>query len=105
MELQRARRKPADSLTAYDLLLRGNDLMLRLNESDFNRARGLLQQAIAEVPGSLPAWAYAAYWHILRIGQGWCPIWVQTMPPRCAARRLRWSATRASRSRWRSAAT
>jgi adenylate cyclase len=70
-ELQRARRKPADSLTAYDLLLRGNDLMLRLNESDFNRARGLLQQAIAEDPGYAPAWAYAAYWHILRIGQGW----------------------------------
>jgi tetratricopeptide (TPR) repeat protein len=72
-ELQRARRKPADSLTAYDLLLRGNDLMLRLNESDFNRARGLLQQAIAEDPGYAPAWAYAAYWHILRIGQGWSP--------------------------------
>jgi TolB-like protein len=70
-ELQRARRKPAESLTAYDLLLRGNDLMLRLQESDFNRARGLLQQAIAEDPGYAPAWAYAAYWHILRIGQGW----------------------------------
>ena len=70
-ELQRARRKPADNLTAYDLLLRGNDLMLRLEESDFNRARGLLQQAIAEDPGYAPAWAYAAYWHILRIGQGW----------------------------------
>lgn len=72
-ELHRARRKPADSLTAYDLLLRGNDLMLRLSESDFNRARGLLQQAIAEDPGYAPAWAYAAYWHILRIGQGWSP--------------------------------
>lgn len=70
-ELKRARRKPADSLTAYDLLLRGNDLMLHLDEHDFNRARGLLQKAIAEDPGYAPAWAYAAYWHILRIGQGW----------------------------------
>lgn len=70
-ELQQARRKPADSLTAYDLLLRGNDLMLRLEEKDFSRARGLLQKAIAEDPGYAPAWAYAAYWHILRIGQGW----------------------------------
>jgi adenylate cyclase len=70
-ELKRARRKPADSLTAYDLLLRGNDLMLRLEENDFNRARGLLQKAVAEDPNYAPAWAYSAYWHILRIGQGW----------------------------------
>jgi adenylate cyclase len=72
-ELQRVRRKPADSLTAYELMLRAGDLMLRLNETDFNRSRGLLQQAIAEDPGYAPAWAHAAYWHILRIGQGWTP--------------------------------
>lgn len=70
-ELKRARRKPADSLTAYDLLLRGNDLMLRLEEKNFNRARGLLQKAVAEDPSYAPAWAYAAYWHTLRVGQGW----------------------------------
>jgi tetratricopeptide (TPR) repeat protein len=54
-------------------MLRGTDLMLRLDETDFNRARGMLQQAISEDPGFAPAWAYAAYWHLLRIGQGWSP--------------------------------
>jgi len=72
-ELQRARRKPADSLTAYDLMLRGTNLMLRLDEPNFNRARGMLQKAISEDPGFAPAWAYIAYWHMLRIGQGWSP--------------------------------
>ncbi|GJE13580.1 adenylate/guanylate cyclase domain-containing protein [Methylobacterium longum] len=72
-ELRRARRKPAENLTAYELMLRGTDLMLRLDEASFNRARGLLQKAIAEDPGYAPARAYAAYWHLLRIGQGWSP--------------------------------
>jgi class 3 adenylate cyclase/tetratricopeptide (TPR) repeat protein len=72
-ELQRARRKPPETLTAYDLLLRAVDLMLRLEVQDFDRARGLLQRAIAEDPGYAPAWAYAAYWHMLRIGQGLSP--------------------------------
>jgi adenylate cyclase len=72
-ELQRLRRKPANSLTAYELMLRAGDLMLRLNASDFNTSRGLLQQAIVEDPGYAPAWTHAAYWHILRIGQGWTP--------------------------------
>ena len=54
-------------------MLRAVDLMLRLNEFDFDRARGLFQQAIAEDPGYAPAWAHAAYWHMLRIGQGWTP--------------------------------
>jgi adenylate cyclase len=43
-------------------MLRAVDLMLRLKEADFNRARGLLQQAIAEDPGYAPAWAHAAHW-------------------------------------------
>jgi class 3 adenylate cyclase/tetratricopeptide (TPR) repeat protein len=72
-ELLRARRKPAANLTAYDLMMRAVDLMLRLDAEDFARARGLLQRAIAEDPGYAPAWAYAAYWHMLRIGQGWTP--------------------------------
>ena len=72
-ELQRARRKPAHSLTAYELMLRAVDLMLRLDDTDFQRARGLLQQAIAEDPSYAPAWAHAADWHMLRIGQGWSP--------------------------------
>ena len=72
-ELQRARRKPADSLTAYELMLHAVHLMLRLDKADFDRARGLLQKALAEDPGYAPAWAHAAYWHMLRIGQGWTP--------------------------------
>lgn len=70
-ELLRARRKPAANLTAYDLMMRAVDLMLRLDGGDFAQARGLLQRAVAEDPGYAPAWAHAAYWHLLRIGQGW----------------------------------
>src|SRR4030095_15856218 len=39
----------------------------------FSRARGLLQQAMAHDPGYAPAYSYAAYWHMFRIGQGWSP--------------------------------
>jgi adenylate cyclase len=70
-ELARAMRKHPDSLTAYDLLLRALDLLYRLRPETFDRARGLLQQAMAHDPGYAPAYSHAATWHMFRIGQGW----------------------------------
>ncbi|WP_162268462.1 adenylate/guanylate cyclase domain-containing protein [Bradyrhizobium manausense] len=70
-ELARAMRKPPDSLTAYDLLLRALDLLYRLQPETFDRARGFLQQAMADDPGYGPAYSHAATWHMFRIGQGW----------------------------------
>src|SRR5258708_819334 len=46
-ELARALRMHPDNMTGYDLLLQALDLMSRLKREDFDRARGLLQQAMA----------------------------------------------------------
>lgn len=72
-ELSRALRKHPESLTAYDLLLQALDHLHRLDEEGFSRARGLLAQAMAEEPGHALAHSYAAWWHVLRIAQGWSP--------------------------------
>ncbi|HEY8610225.1 MAG TPA: adenylate/guanylate cyclase domain-containing protein [Roseomonas sp.] len=70
-EFLRAMRKHPDNLTAYDLVLQGLDQFHRLDRESFARARGLLQQAIAHDPAYAPAHAYAAWWHAMRIAQGW----------------------------------
>lgn len=70
-ELQRAKRKHPDSMTGYDLVLQGLDVLYRLDRESFDRARGLLQQAMAYDPGYAPAYSHAATWHMFRIGQGW----------------------------------
>jgi tetratricopeptide (TPR) repeat protein len=70
-ELRRAMRKPAENLTAYELVLRALDPLFRLDRESQARARGLLQQAIALDPGYAPAYSYTAYWHIFRVGEGW----------------------------------
>jgi tetratricopeptide (TPR) repeat protein len=70
-ELQRAMRMHPDSVTAYDLLLQALDLLYQLRRQTFDRARGLLQQAMAQDPGYAPAYSHAATWHMFRIGQGW----------------------------------
>jgi TolB-like protein/class 3 adenylate cyclase len=72
-ELQRAMRKHPDSLTAYDLVLQALDLTYAFERASFDRARGLLQQAIALDPHYAPAWSHASFWHMFRIGQGWTP--------------------------------
>jgi adenylate cyclase len=70
-ELARALRKPPDSVTAYDLLLQALDLLYQLQRETYDKARGLLQQAMAHDPGYAPAYSHAATWHMFRIGQGW----------------------------------
>lgn len=72
-ELTRAMRKHPDSMTGYDLVLQALDLLYRLEREPFDRARGLLQQAMAHDPGYAPAYSHAATWHTFRIGQGWSP--------------------------------
>ena len=70
-ELRRVRRKRPENLDAYDLVLRAIDLMYRLNLDDFKAARALLSQAIDLDPTYAKAYAMAAKWHGLAIGQGW----------------------------------
>jgi adenylate cyclase len=68
-ELERARRKHPQNLTAYDFVLQALDVLYRMDYESFSRARGLLQQAIAHDPDYAPAYAYAAYWYIFRVGE------------------------------------
>jgi adenylate cyclase len=68
-ELMRAQRKHPQNMTAYDFVLQALDVLYRMDYESFSRARGLLQQAIAHDPDYAPAYAYAAYWYIFRVGE------------------------------------
>lgn len=68
-ELLRALRKHPASLTSYDLLLQALDQLHAMDADSFARAGGLLQQAIALDPSYAPPFAYAAWWHVLRVGE------------------------------------
>ncbi len=70
-ELKRALRKHPQNMTAYDLVLEALEPLYRLDYASFARARGLLQRAMTTDPNYAPAYSYAAYWHIFRIGQEW----------------------------------
>lgn len=70
-ELKRARRKNAQSMTAYDLVLQALESLHKLDYASFSRARGLLQRAMVIDPGYAPSYSYAARWHTIRVGQGW----------------------------------
>jgi TolB-like protein/Tfp pilus assembly protein PilF len=70
-ELARAMRKPPNSLTAYDYVLRALDKMRQLDRAAYDEARELFEQAIAAEPGHSLAYSYLAWWHALRLAQGW----------------------------------
>lgn len=72
-ELRRTLQKHPESLDAYDLTLRGLHLLYRLDYDSFSRARGFLQHAIVADPSYAAPHAYAAHWHVFRVGQGWSP--------------------------------
>lgn len=60
-------------MSAYDFVLQALDQLYRLDFASFSRAHELLQQAIKEDARYAWAYSYLAYWHILRVGQGWSP--------------------------------
>jgi len=72
-ELGRSLRKPPANLTAYDLVLRALDEMRRMDHAALDRAGDLLEQAMQADPESALPHSYAAWWHSLRIAQGWAP--------------------------------
>lgn len=72
-ELQRAMRKAPESQTAYDRMLRALYTMGSADRGAFDRARGFLDEAMAEEPGFALPVAWAARWHSVRIGRGWSP--------------------------------
>jgi adenylate cyclase len=68
-ELRRAMRKHPQNMSAYDFVLQAIDLLYRMDDVSFARARGFLQQAIAHDPGYAPAYSYIAYWYVFRVGE------------------------------------
>lgn len=70
-EMERARRKPPASLTAYDLVLRALDETRHMNRDAMLRGRALLEQAIAADPGHELAYSHLAWWYVFWVSQGW----------------------------------
>jgi class 3 adenylate cyclase/TolB-like protein/Flp pilus assembly protein TadD len=72
-ERLRALRKHPRNMTAYDFVLQALGPLFHMDYASFSLAHGLLQSAIAHDPHYGPAYSYTAYWHLLRVGQGWSP--------------------------------
>jgi TolB-like protein/class 3 adenylate cyclase len=73
LELQRARSKRPENLTAYERTLRAIDHMHKISREDLEHARVMLEAAIASDPSYATPYAWLARWHVLRVGQGWSP--------------------------------
>ena len=69
-ELRRARITNFEQLDAYEITLRGIELMYRLSREDFLAARGAFETAIERDPVSPTPHAYLANWHLIRIAIG-----------------------------------
>ena len=72
-EMTRIRVKRPDSLEAYDLFLRAQENMHNSSRPVFETSKALFDAAIAKDPHYAAALAWRAYWHVLRVGQGWSP--------------------------------
>jgi adenylate cyclase len=70
-ELRATLRKRPGSLTAYDLTLRAAHLIYALDRDASRQVKAHLDEAMAEDPGFPLPMAYAAWRHVLWIGQGW----------------------------------
>jgi TolB-like protein/DNA-binding SARP family transcriptional activator len=72
-ELRRTRTKRLDDLGAYELFLRAQENMHNSSRAVFDTSEQLFDEAIARDPSYATALAWRAYWHVLRVGQGWSP--------------------------------
>src|SRR6516162_3700403 len=72
-EMSRIRVKRPDSLEAYDLFLRAQENMHNSSRPVFETSEALFDAALAKDPHYAAALAWRAYWHVLRVGQGWSP--------------------------------
>jgi len=70
-ELQRLRIKRPEDYGAYEFFLRAHENMRAPSREVCEGAGHLLEQAIAREPHYAAALAWLAYWHVLRVGQGW----------------------------------
>lgn len=72
-ELNRVRAKRPEQATAYDYFLQAQDDMHNFAPTVFGRAERMFDCALARQPDYAAALAWRAYWHVLRVGQGWSP--------------------------------
>jgi TolB-like protein/Flp pilus assembly protein TadD len=71
LELAKSAAKPPDNLEAYDLVLRGRDLLSRLTRSANAQARGLFERAIELDPNYAPAYVGLGRADVAAVNQGW----------------------------------
>jgi adenylate cyclase len=71
LELTKAETKPPSNLEAYDIVLRGRDLLSRVNRSANSQARALFQRAIELDPGYAPAYIGLGRIELNGVLQGW----------------------------------
>jgi TolB-like protein/DNA-binding SARP family transcriptional activator len=72
-ELKRVRIKRPEDYNAYDLFLRAQESMHSPSRATFESSQRLFELAIAREPQYGAALAWLAYWHVMRVGQGWSP--------------------------------
>ena len=72
-ELKRVRIKRPEDWHAYDLFLRAQENMHSPSRAVFESSERLFELAIAREPHYAAALAWRAYWHVMRVGQGWSP--------------------------------
>jgi TolB-like protein/tetratricopeptide (TPR) repeat protein len=70
-EIERSKRKPTDSLDAYDYYLRGMASLLRWTKDANNEALAMFQKAIDLDPNFASAYAMAARCYPQRLASGW----------------------------------
>jgi adenylate cyclase len=73
-EIERAIRKPTESLDAYDFYLRGLAEFNKFTEEGMGQAIRLLQRALAIDPGYAPAAALIGLNYQFQRGRGWKPF-------------------------------
>jgi TolB-like protein/Tfp pilus assembly protein PilF len=71
VEAARIRDHPTESLDAYHCVLKALALLYLFTPESYQTAGELLERAIALDPSYPQAYAYLAWWHNFRIGEGW----------------------------------
>jgi class 3 adenylate cyclase/TolB-like protein/Flp pilus assembly protein TadD len=71
LELARSAAKPPDNLQAYDLVLRGRNLLSRVTRSNNAEARGMFERAIELDPNYAPAYIGLGYVNDRAVTEGW----------------------------------
>jgi class 3 adenylate cyclase/TolB-like protein len=72
-ELAQATAKPASDLEAYDLVLRGRELLFRITRSGNAQARALFEHAIERDPNYAPAYVGLGLVNLRSVLLGWTP--------------------------------